>query len=61
MEVGGFFRHLWLYPMTRAALIRLAWGLKLSRVHEPQMSEQSQRRAAGPILPLPHLQVGLQE
>jgi len=55
MAAGGFFRHLWLYPMTRTALLNLVSSLKRSRVREPQ------RRSAGPILPLPDLHVGLQE
>jgi len=61
MEAGGFFRHFWLYPMTRTALLDLALRWKIARAHEPQRSDQSKRRSAGPILPLPDLQLALQE
>jgi lysophospholipase L1-like esterase len=61
MGVGGFFKHLWLYPMTRAAVRDAVRRLKRSHAHEPPRSEQSEQRSAGPTLPLPDLQIGLQE
>ena len=61
MEPGGFFRGLWLFPMTRDAVLGAVWRLKRSFAHEPQRSKQSERRSAGPTLPLPDLQIGLQE
>jgi len=61
MDSGGFFRRLWLYAMTREVLRNMMSRLKHSSSRQPPMSEQSERRAAGPMLPLPDLRIGLQE
>jgi hypothetical protein len=65
--MGGFFRRSWLFAMTTTALINLKASLKrrLGGARragvQPQFSESSEQRSAGPRRPLPNLQIGLQE
>jgi len=64
--VGGLFRRTWVFPLGRDGLLSLVsilrrrWGEPAPDA-APQFSEQSRRRAAGPILPLPDLRIGLDE
>ena len=61
MDVGGFFKHSWLYQMTRLPVVNIVWRLKHYPTQEPLWSQQFERRFAGPTLPPPDLHIGLQE
>lgn len=61
---GSLLKRAWLFPVTRQAVINV--GAALSRwrhgaVQGPQLTEQTNVRAAGPVLPVPDLSLNLKE
>lgn len=57
---GGLFRRSWLFAWGRPAVLTLPSILRRPRA-VPGYSRQQERRSAGPIVPLPNLQLGLRE